>query len=335
MVLKILQKSSGNKVTWDSTEWNYEIYNITYIPKTFNVPFETGAGIQVATEGNLAVYLNILVDSAAGINEINYTNNVTLPADFKQFKIGTLLNAFDIVQNGTPLEIKVGYFASKYSFTLVLSFQNQVYDITSDFTVELPVTVQTADVTQQQATAREVAQLNAKLGIASGAMQIAGGVADVALGSTQANISSSWGKQLKGAGQITSGLMSVGGGIMNIISSRKKLEVSNRAMFVSNKGTKVLSNASLISTYGIVLFEIQPDNEVEVKANIDNGGYVCNEIVDDILPSITTGATNKYNVMSFEYVNIFGKFPQQIANTLREILYGGFKIWYDETAINE
>lgn len=335
MVLKILQKSSGNKVTWNGTEWNYEIYNITYIPKTFNVPFETGAGIQVATEGNLTVYLNILVDSAAGINEINYTNNVTLPANFKQFKIGTLLNAFDIVQNGTPLEIKVGYFASKYSFTLVLSFQNQVYDITSDFTIELPVTVQTADVTQQQATAREVAQLNAKLGIASGAMQIAGGVADVALGATQANISSSWGKQLKGAGQITSGLMSVGGGIMNIISSRKKLEVSNRAMFVSNKGTKVLSNASLISTYGIVLFEIQPDNEVEVKANIDNGGYVCNEIVDDILQSITTGATNKYNVMSFEYVNIFGKFPQQIANTLREILYGGFKIWYDETAINE
>lgn len=336
-VLNILQKSSGNKVTWNGAEWNYEIYNITYVPKSFNIAFDTstGFGFQVGTEGNVTVYLEVVPDSVVGINEINYTNNVTLPADFKQFKIGTLLNAFDIVQNGTPLEIKVGYFASKYSFTLVLSFQNQVYDITSDFTVELPVTVQTADVTQQQATAREVAQLNAKLGIASGAMQIAGGVADVALGATQANISSSWGKKLKGAGQITSGLMSVGGGIMNIISSRKKLEVSNRTMFVSNKGTKVLSNASLISTYGIVLFEIQPDNEVEVKANIDNGGYVCNEIVDDILQSITTGATNKYNVMSFEYVNIFGKFPQQIANTLREILYSGFKIWYDETAINE
>ena len=83
------------------------------------------------------------------------------------------------------------------------------------------------------------------------------------------------------------------------------------------------------------MYEIVPDNETEVQANINNTGYVCNEIVDDILRDITTGTVNKYNVMSFDYVNIYGKFTQRIASVLRDILYGGFKIWYDETAINE
>ena len=214
-------------------------------------------------------------------------------------------------------------------------FQNQIYDITSDFKIEVPISIQTADVTQQQATAREVANLNAKLGIARGAMQITGGVADVALGATQVNISSSWGKQLKGAGQITSGLTDIGGGIMNIISSTKQLEIANRAMYVSNRGCKITGNSVIASYYGIVIYEIQPDNEVEVQANIDNCGYVCNEIVDNLLNSITTGTTNKWNVMQFEYVNIYGKFTQRIADALRDILYAGFKIWYDETAINE
>ena len=249
--------------------------------------------------------------------------------------LGTILNAYDIIQNGSNIEIKIGYFASKTDFGLYLSFQNQILDITKDFMREFPITVQSADVTQQQATAREVANLNAKLGIARGAMQIVGGVADVALGATQVNISSSWGKQLKGAGQIVSGVMDTGSGIMNIISQKKQLDIANRALYVSNKGVEVSSNTVSIAVYGIIVYEIQPDNEVEVQANIDNCGYVCNEIVDNLFNTITTGTTNKWNVMQFDYVNIYGKFTQRIADVLRDILNAGFKIWYDETAINE
>ena len=269
------------------------------------------------------------------MTNINYTATKTLPCNYKQFKVGTLLNAFDLVQNGTDITVKIGYYATNTDFNIYLNFQNQIYEITKDFMLDLPISVQTADVTQQQATAREVANLNAKLGIARGAMQIVGGVADVALGSTQAHISSSWSKQLKGAGQITNGLMDVGGGIMNIISQKKQLDIANRALYVSNKGVEVLSNTALIALYGIVVYEIQPDNEVEVQANIDNCGYVCNEIVDNLFNTITTGTTNKWNVMQFDYVNIYGKFTQRIADVLRDILNAGFKIWYDETAINE
>lgn len=322
-----------SSVTQLSTGQYYEVYNIILVPEAFNIPLNTTGIVSVAVDTN--IYLNSFIPSIYTNNDIVYTSSKTLPCNFKQFKIGTLLNAYDIIQNGTDLVIKIGYSASLTDFNLYLNFQNQIYEITKDFMLDLPISVQTADVTQQQATAREVANLNAKLGIARGAMQIVGGVADVALGATQANISSSWSKQLKGAGQITNGLMDVGGGIMNIISQKKQLDIANRALYVSNKGVEVLSNTAMIAVYGIVVYEIQPDNEVEVQANIDNCGYVCNEIVDNLFNTITTGTTNKWNVMQFDYVNIYGKFTQRIADVLRDILNAGFKIWYDETAINE
>ena len=323
-------KSSKTQLT--SGEY-YEVYNILILPESLHILQESDVTLSYNVFDN--VYIIALVENVVSMENINYTATKTLPCNYKQFKVGTLLNAYDLVQNGTDITVKIGYYATNTDFNIYLNFQNQIYEITKDFMLDLPISVQTADVTQQQATAREVANLNAKLGIARGAMQIVGGVADVALGATQANISSSWSKQLKGAGQITSGLMDVGGGIMNIISQKKQLDIANRAMYVTNKGVEVLSNTALIALYGIVVYEIQPDNEVEVQANIDNCGYVCNEIVDNLFNTITTGTTNKWNVMQFDYVNIYGKFTQRIADVLRDILNAGFKIWYDETAINE
>ena len=311
----------------------YEVYNILILPESLHILQESDVTLSYNVFDN--VFIIALVENVVSMTNINYTATKTLPCNYKQFKVGTLLNAFDLVQNGTDITVKIGYYATNTDFNIYLNFQNQIYEITKDFMLDLPISVQTADVTQQQATAREVANLNAKLGIARGAMQIVGGVADVALGATQANISSSWSKQLKGAGQITNGLMDVGSGIMNIISQKKQLDIANRALYVTNKGVEVLSNTALIALYGIVVYEIQPDNEIEVQANIDNCGYVCNEIVDNLFNTITTGTTNKWNVMQFDYVNIYGKFTQRIADVLRDILNAGFKIWYDETAINE
>ena len=323
-------KSSKTQLT--SGEY-YEVYNILILPESLHILQESDVTLSYNVFDN--VYIIALVENVVSMENINYTATKTLPCNYKQFKVGTLLNAYDLVQNGTDITVKIGYYATNTDFNIYLNFQNQIYEITKDFMLDLPISVQTADVTQQQATAREVANLNAKLGIARGAMQIVGGVADVALGATQANISSSWSKQLKGAGQITNGLMDVGSGIMNIISQKKQLDIANRALYVTNKGVEVLSNTALIALYGIVVYEIQPDNEIEVQANIDNCGYVCNEIVDNLFNTITTGTTNKWNVMQFDYVNIYGKFTQRIADVLRDILNAGFKIWYDETAINE
>lgn len=340
MLFDIITKSSGTKITWNNAEWNYEVYNATFVPNTFNVTLETSAStaISIYNDGNVTVYFAPFADSILGNTEIQYTVTKQLAPNFKQFKIGTIVNAFDVTQNGTAFEVKVGYFASKTDFALYLSFQNQLFDITRDFMVEFPITIQSADVTQQQATAREVANLNAKLGIAAGGMKVAEGIMHIGTGVGQIGLSVATGSPslaMKGLNSTVGAISEIGTGAMNIISQKKQLEVANRALYTTNKGTKLVSNAALVANYGIVVYEILPDNETEVQANINNTGYVCNEIVDDILRDITTGTVNKYNVMSFEYVNIYGKFTQRIASVLRDILYGGFKIWYDETAINE
>ena len=319
-----------------STGQYYEIYNVILVPKIFNLSFNTSGIVSVEVDNN--TYLTPFLPSIDINNDIVYTNSKTLPCNFKQFKVGTLLNAYDIIQNGTDIVIKVGYSASLTDLNLYLNFQNQIYEITKDFMLDLPISVQTADVTQQQATAREVANLNAKLGIASGAMQIGSAVNDIAMGASKVAFGSFTGQVgsvVKGAEQISNAPFEIGRGVINIISSKKQLDIANRALYVSNRGVKVLSNTALIALYGIVVYEIQPDNEVEVQANIDNCGYVCNEIVDNLFNTITTGTTNKWNVMQFDYVNIYGKFTQRIADVLRDILNAGFKIWYDETAINE
>lgn len=340
MLFDIITKSSGTKITWNNAEWNYEVYNAMFVPDVFNITLEasTATTSKIYDDGNLSYYFALFPASITGNTEIQFTTSKQLAPNFKHFKIGTIVNAFDVVQNGSAVEIKVGYFASKTDFALYLSFQNQLFDITRDFMVEFPITVQSADVTQQQATAREVANLNAKLGIAAGGMKVAEGIMHIGTGVGQIGLgvaTSSPSLAMKGLNSTIGAITEIGTGAMNIVSQKKQLEVANRALYTTNKGTKLVSNAALVANYGIVVYEIVPDNETEVQANINNTGYVCNEIVDDILRDITTGTVNKYNVMSFDYVNIYGKFTQRIASVLRDILYGGFKIWYDETAINE
>ena len=337
-IQRLMQDSSSKKISIGGIEFNYEIYNILLFPKEFGIPINTIAPATTNTQTTIGTKTALFRIIPPADTSLNITNTKTIACNFKQFKIGTLITAYDIVQNGTNIEIKVGYQTDFYDFKLFILFQNQIYDITSDFKIEVPISIQTADVTQQQATAREMSQFNAKMGIASGAMQIGSAAVNSVVGGGKVISGIATGNDgmiMGGAQQMGEAPFEAGRGIMNIISSAKQLEIANRAMYVSNRGCKITGNSVIASYYGIVIYEIQPDNEVEVQANIDNCGYVCNEIVDNLLNSITTGTTNKWNVMQFEYVNIYGKFTQRIADALRDILYAGFKIWYDETAINE
>ena len=317
----------------NNEEYNYESFNYMIVP----IEYADNSGNDVETvltaEGQ-GISLNVLIGDSVAVT----TQAKTVQSDFKQFKIGTFTNAFDIVQNGTNILVTIEQRNTPLETLFYLCFQNQIIDISSSFKYIVPISVQTADATQQQATAREIAQLNAKMGIASGAMQIGSAANDAAMGASKVAFGASTGQLgsvLKGSEQISGAPFKAGQGIMNIISSKKQLDIANRAMYVSNKGTAVSNSAIVNAKFGIVFYVINPDNEVEVQANIDNCGYVCNEIVDNLFNTITTGTTNKWNVMQFDYVNIYGKFTQRIADVLRDILNAGFKIWYDETAINE
>lgn len=291
--------------------------------------------------------LDISIGDIPSIASMVFVKTLSLDKNFKRVGIGCINNLQPITENGTSVEIKIGVAYDDYSIGVYLVFQNKIIEITNDFLLELPISVQTADVTQQQLANRELKTMNAKLGIANAGIDIATGAANTILGAATFGLGfdiasvmpatsyTGVSTSIKGAGGFVRGINTLGKGITSLIGSQKELEVANRSMFATNKGTNINYNVMLNARFGIVIAYIQPDNESKVQANINNVGYVCNEIVDDLFNKpITDKVATAYNVMRFDFANIFGKFTQNIAKALRAILYNGFKIWYDETQIN-
>ena len=291
--------------------------------------------------------LDISIGDIPSNDSMVFVKTLSLDKNFKRIGIGCITNLQPIVENGTSIEVKIGVAYDDFSVGVYLVFQNKIIEITNDFLLEIPISVQTADVTQQQLANRELKTMNAKLGIANAGIDIATGAANTILGAATFGLGfdiasvmpatsyTGVSTSIKGAGGFVRGINTLGKGITSLIGSQKELEVANRSMFATNKGTNINYNVMLNARFGIVIAYMQPDNEPEVQANINNTGYVCNEIVDNLFNKpITDTVATAYNIMRFEFANIFGNFTQNIAKALRAILYSGFKIWYDETKIN-
>ena len=323
----------------------YQISNVLLIP-AYCVTGQSKTnmiGTVNITSGAPCVFykLDISIGDISSNDSMVFVKTITLDKNFKRIGVGCITNLQPLVENGTSIEVKIGVAYDDFSIGVYLVFQNQIIEITNDFLFDIPISVQTADVTQQQTANRELKTMNAKLGIANGALQIRKGMLDTSIGFGSMLLGGAVGGvagiglMTGGAGGFASGTTEIGKGITSIIGSQKQLEIANRAMFVSNKSTNINYNVMLNARFGIVIAYMQPDNEPEVQANINNTGYVCNEIVDDLFNKpITDTVATAYNVMRFDFTNIFGNFTQNIAKALRAILYNGFKIWYNENQIN-
>lgn len=279
--------------------------------------------------------------------ELYFFKTFNIKNDFKLLGVGTINRIIPVTPNGNNIKMSFGISYDNFSIALFLAVQNQLYEITEDFACDVPISVQTADVTQQQASARELRDLNGKLGIASGSLGIMNGVMETAIGWSTVGLGMALGNVVdaapfagtetvhKGFSGVFNGMARIGDGILGIIGSNKELEIANRKMFTTNKAISVKQNTLINGVKDLLLYYIDANNTKEVQANIDNTGYVCNEIVDDLFNKpITDEVATAYNVMRFDFVNVFGNFTQKIAKALRAILYSGFKIWYDETQIN-
>lgn len=323
----------------------YQISNVLLVPAycvTGQSKTNMIGTVNITGSASCVFYkLDISIGDIPSNDSMVFVKTITLDKNFKRIGVGCITNLQPLVENGTSIEVKIGVAYDDFSIGVYLVFQNQLIEITNDFLFDIPISVQTADVTQQQAANRELKTMNAKLGIANGALQIRKGMLDTSIGFGSMLLGGAVGGvagiglMTGGAGGFASGTTEIGKGITSIIGSQKQLEIANRYMFASNKGTNINYNVMLNARFGIVIAYMQPDNESEVQANINNTGYVCNEIVDDLFNKpLTDTVATAYNVMRFDFTNIFGNFTQNIAKALRAILYNGFKIWYNETKIN-
>ena len=361
VIQSLYKLSSAKSINQAGTDRYFQISNVLIVPNYFT---EIIDGKEIGRVSNVVIsngtiqcvflelgFSNFHTDGTktklTQQGELYFFKNFNIKNDFKLLGVGTINRIISVTPNGNNIKMSFGISYDNFSIALFLSVQNQLYEITEDFACEVPISVQTADVTQQQAAARELRDLNAKLGITSGSIDIASGVAETAIGWATTGLGMSLGNVvgaapfagsdtiLKGASGVFSGMAKIGKGSLSIIGSNKELEVANRKMFTTNKGISVKQNTLINGVKDLLLYYIDANNTAEVQANIDNTGYVCNEIVDDLFNKpITDTVASEYNVMRFDFANIFGNFTQNIAKALRAILYNGFKIWYNETKIN-
>ena len=350
LVREVTQLSAGTTVKYNNKDYYYDIVSVKAIPKQFGIFKEiiTGdATITVQKSDTISYYFYA---TGAGIfyNQYGIQHGIlhkvldkTIENDYTRLGIGLISNIIPIENNSTSIDYSIFVKWDITSWKLYISIQNKLIEISDEFDILIPISVQSADVTQQQASARELRSLNAKLGIAGGALEIRKGMLDTSIGFGNALLGGAiggvtgTGMIIGGAGGFVNGTTEIGKGITSIIGSQKELEIANREMFSTSKAIKVNSDGVLNGYYGIVQYFIAPDNTTEVQANIDNTGYVCNEIVDDLFNKpITDTVATAYNVMRFDFANVFGNFTQKIAKALRAILYNGLKIWYDETQVN-
>ena len=332
----------------DTNYRNYDIVDFILLPRIFfndgRTTNKASAFILNGSSGtNISDVAYVLSEFSDEVAIGRKTISLSLNNDFKRVSIGTFTGQRQIINNGSKINIDVFIYGDYADFKIMLNVQNNFIDITRDLTFEVPVSVQTATETQQQKAARELKSLNAKLEISSGALGIYNGIMDMAQGLATTFLGAAIGggsgllTASKGAVDFNKGYSSgIAGGVMSIIKGKKSLEIANRAMYTTNKAVNIINNAILNAEMGLVIYYVNPDNESEVQANIDETGYVCNEIVDNLFEIIdaTKAKEAVYNSITFDFVNLYGNFPQRIVNRLKDILTNGFKIWYDETKIN-
>ncbi len=339
-ILDAITKSSTEKVidaeTGADTGYYYEITNIIFLPEVYNVSsiFKDSADylIEVGTNKNLKVFVakpyyktGTATQTYSPTDFSNFTilyqinkdtNPQKLANNFKLVGVGTFTKMIESTPNGKDQDLQVLAQVTPTTFSVMLNYNNKLLDITEDYIWDIPIDVQTADATQLQELKRVISTMSGALGLGTtlftGSLGIATGDPRLVMG---------------GIGAIASAPANF---IASTILNNANLYTSNKSSVASN-----VQAFGALCTSGLVEYIITPDNEQEVTDAINNGGYICSEIVDDIFSNITKekAQENVYNVVKFDFVNLFGKFPQNIANALKEILTKGVKIFYTGTNI--
>lgn len=340
-VVQGLYKLSSKKLLNGNAKY-FQISNVLLIPNYLTAVItekEIGSVTNVTvSNGELeCVFCEINIKNSKQ-GELKFLQEYNVKNDFRLLGVGTINRIIPVTPNGNKIKVSFGISYDNFSIALFLSVQNQLYEITDDFTCDVPISVQTADVTQQQAAARELRDLNAKIGISNAKSEMLTSGIQAFIGGATMAITPLVGdiNQLLRGGSVIAEAKNRNIRARNeLIGSNKELEIANRKMFTTNKAISVKQNTLINGVKDLLLYYIDANNTTEVQANIDNTGYVCNEIVDDLFNKpITDEVATAYNVMRFDFANIFGNFTQNIAKALRAILYNGFKIWYNEKQIN-
>lgn len=288
--------------------------------------------------------------------EVSYLRT-ELDYDRKLFGIGFINKPFNVVVNGTKTKIKIVTELYGYNFSMYMYIQNNIYEITDLFEVDMPfqpitasalqirrmnlaiqnndlqTDIKNANVQKSKTTMKQILSgVNAGL---KAATAIFGGLASVPVTSAQVG-----GGSLAGVGSIIDTGTGAIGDIIGGILEKEQLQnnISNTEYTVSQINGAMYSNASVVANKvsyktaenGLLAFYLSEDNTSQITALQALSGYIVNELVKDNINDTYKNYlinNNTYDVIAFSEVNIYGTISQNYLRAIETILNAGVRIW--------
>ena len=216
--------------------------------------------------------------------------------------------------NGKDINIEYRFVCTLNGSALLMNVNDEIVDITGDFIFNIPLNVQTADVTQQASIARNLSEINNgfnQLGnIWSG---ITGSANAIKQDSSMGFMGAFYGAMLKDEALQAS---------REAITARKS--VSNKA--VSNFDMSFF-NASI--PYGYYIAKINASNSADVTRYTNKFGYAYDNIL--VSHSDVFDALSQDNYLKFSNLVIYGNFSNDIMQRLKSILMNGIYLFSSST----
>ena len=335
-----------------------ELANFYLIPNSFNISKQFKDNEPqycyyidgIDTHGISTFHIKSLSSISTTKENIFFSKDFTIPNDFKNIKIGTFNNNINIVNNGTSIIGNVSAIFSIFDMKIYFNFENQLLDVTEDFLVELPFTSVSGEENMSLLISRSIKNVGAILSLIMGVNALSQGGSLIGSGTTS-KVSSSIVKNNYSSIKDIFGSRKLTSQRKDIVSTTKSTEGNILPKLTNSIGDLVMANTPLYSSTkgsfgqvngyfncvlgGLFIFKVDSENDFYVNGMIDNTGYITyylgnfNFIILDNT-TITSMTTKPYNIIKCDFIDLYGDFSQNIAETLKEIILTGFKIWYSK-----
>ena len=226
----------------------------------------------------------------------------------KYVALANLSRVIPITYNSLSKTVIFELSVNLFNNSIRLLFDNTITDISQDFTLQIPVSAQSSDITQQQKIALRTGNIVQSLGLVGQAFSLGANIGTAVGthgGSMQADLG---GSSSRLVGQAT-----------NLISGAVQLDSRNQAQYIANKVMNV-NDTTIINCVlgGLRMLEMNWTNETLLYSMINTYGNICSLLVNSF---DTVYSANNY--IKFTQANVYGDFSQEIAKGLESILENG------------
>ena len=237
---------------------------------------------------------------------LQYTR--TFGSDKSYVAIANLSRVIPITFNGLSKTATFELSVNLFNNSIRLLFDNTITDISSDFTLQIPISTQGADITQQQKIALRTGNIVQALSLVGQTFSLGASIGTAVAthgGSMQSDLGGNSSNLVKQA--------------TNLISGAVQMDSRNQAQYVANKVMSV-NDTSIMNCVlnGLRELKMNYENETLVDSIIYYYGYKYKLLVNFF---DTVYSANNY--VKFAQANVYGSYSQSVAEQLSRILENG------------